>query len=347
LATDEGGGFADIQGQLLISASVTMNTNEIELPPDFLAAVEQADEQCEGIVRQLVSVIETKSAPDLLYHYTDAPGLFGILTTGQLRLTDMYGLNDPSELRHGISLGISALSAAIEGSHPAGKIFSQRFNKGMSGGIEAIAHFFVTCFSINGDELGQWRAYGDDGRGFAVCFNGTNLERLFAQPMGHHDPNNSTFPITYDDSELLKVHRALADTIVPRLAMPAGRGLDALVINQFMKDLSRLLSLHMLRCSLFFKHEGYRSEGEFRFLHLRRIDADLGDIKLRARNTSLIRFLEFPWAQVTEPIIHSITIGPAANYEEAKQFVQQCASEANLPIEDAQILRSAIPYRGR
>ena len=75
------------------------------------------------------------------------------------------------------------------------------------------------------------------------------------------------------------------------------------MINQFMKELSRRLGLHMVRTSIFFKHEGYRSEEEFRFLHLRRFDAELADIKLRARNTSLIRFLEFNCARATEPII--------------------------------------------
>jgi hypothetical protein len=105
----------------------------------------------------------------------------------------------------------------------------------------------------------------------------------------------------------------LADAIVSKIAMPAGRGLEPLVINQFMKELSRRLSLHIVRTSIVFKHEGYRSEEEFRFLH---------------------------------PIIHTITIGPAANYEKGNEFVKHCAREAKLPIDDAQILRSAIPYRG-
>ena len=82
-------------------------------------------------------------------------------------------------------------------------------------------------------------------------------------------------------------------------------------------------------------------------MHLRRIDADLGDTKLRARNTTLIRYLEFPWVRLNEPLIHTITIGPAANYARAREFVNQCASTASIAISDDQILRSAIPYRGR
>jgi hypothetical protein len=152
-----------------------MSTNEPELPTEFRAAVDSAAAQCEAIVERFVSAIEGCPSPDVIYHYTDAAGLFGILTGGQLRLTDIFGLNDPSELRHGIQLGISALSDAAQNAHPAAKVFARIFQEIMSGNVQAIAHFFVGCFSENGDELGQWRAYGDDGRGFAIGFKGQVL----------------------------------------------------------------------------------------------------------------------------------------------------------------------------
>jgi hypothetical protein len=54
-----------------------MNTNEVELPPDFRAAVDKADEQCQDIVQRLVSAIETKSAPDLNSLSGDAKAIIG------------------------------------------------------------------------------------------------------------------------------------------------------------------------------------------------------------------------------------------------------------------------------
>jgi hypothetical protein len=42
---------------------------------------------------------EGEEPPHIIYHYTGDVGLRGILETGQLWLTDVYGLNDPSELR--------------------------------------------------------------------------------------------------------------------------------------------------------------------------------------------------------------------------------------------------------
>ena len=60
----------------------------------------------------------------------------------------------------------------------------------MSGHIEGIAHFFVCCFSQNGDELGQWRAYADDGRDLAFVLM-EKLSRTFS-----HDRRDNPTPIT-------------------------------------------------------------------------------------------------------------------------------------------------------
>ncbi len=47
--------------------------------------------------------------PTALYHYTDGQGLPGILQSGCIRLTDIFELNDPSELRHGVLYGCQTL----------------------------------------------------------------------------------------------------------------------------------------------------------------------------------------------------------------------------------------------
>jgi hypothetical protein len=52
------------------------------------------------IVNDLVS---KREVPPVIYHYTNDLGLRGILETGVFWLTDIFNLNDPSELRHGFS----------------------------------------------------------------------------------------------------------------------------------------------------------------------------------------------------------------------------------------------------
>jgi hypothetical protein len=47
--------------------------------------------------------------PNTIYHYTDDRGLRGIIESGKLWFTDIFDLNDPSELRHGFSFAVKAL----------------------------------------------------------------------------------------------------------------------------------------------------------------------------------------------------------------------------------------------
>jgi hypothetical protein len=59
--------------------------------------------------------------------------------------------------------------------------------------------FFVASFSRASDDLGQWRGYGDDGRGFAVGF----APRLFHidETVDPTKPESNIFvaPVTYGD----------------------------------------------------------------------------------------------------------------------------------------------------
>ena len=47
----------------------------------------------------------------------------------------------------------------------------------LRGGIEQVAHFFVCCFSKAEEDLGQWRAYADNGRGYSIGFDAHMLEQ--------------------------------------------------------------------------------------------------------------------------------------------------------------------------
>ena len=52
---------------------------------------------------------------------------------------------------------------------------------------------FVSCFSADGDVLSQWRAYADDGHGFAIGF----APAEFAILQGEAIPNGSICKMIY------------------------------------------------------------------------------------------------------------------------------------------------------
>lgn len=117
--------------------------------------------------------------PRLLYHYTDAQGLLGMLKTHRLWATNRRFMNDPTETEYAATVIRDTLASAMElhlatvaNKKRREKIFDQ-----VTEGINLILTWYVdsdehylTCFCENGDLLSQWRGYGSVGGGYAVGF---------------------------------------------------------------------------------------------------------------------------------------------------------------------------------
>ena len=131
------------------------------------------------------------SKETLIYHYTNDIGLKGIIESGQLRLTNIFNLNDPSELSHGLFLAKKILdSKAVNASQMetlVANLFKQSFGNDIRefersseiNGFRTNTHFFTCSFSQDDNDLGQWRAYADNGRGYALGFDAEALARSF------------------------------------------------------------------------------------------------------------------------------------------------------------------------
>jgi hypothetical protein len=314
------------------------------LPADIRTAIEQFDQEAEKIIAAFVGPMDAQPPPPTVYHYTNDVGLKGILESGTLWLTDMFDLNDPSEVRHGFSLAVDALNARAEAGPPESKLFARQMEAfGSQGGIQAAAHYFVSSFSSDGDDLGQWRAYADNGRGYALGFNARTLEDAYTKTNGTPIPTNSTFHITYDDKQLTALQGQIIDLAFPLISLPRGRSLGSDALREYMTELSVLVSLHTLRASLFFKHEAYRNEQEYRFMQLHRADIAAPGVKLRARRHALVKYREFEWKSVAPAALTQIVAGPAADFERAERFAQECLRLFH-PV-SMQIIPSKIPYR--
>lgn len=186
------------------------------IPRDMAKAILQCQTQGTKLLQAFISKVEEKKPPALLYHYTNDAGLAGIIKSGQLWFSDIFALNDPSELRHGLSVAIDILKSRITGARPEIGTFASQFERfDLDAGVEMAGHFFICCFSGDGDDLGQWRAYADNGQGFALGFDSGTLEDGFTKKKGKPVRQHSTFPITYDDNELTRIHTALVDLVDP------------------------------------------------------------------------------------------------------------------------------------
>jgi hypothetical protein len=176
------------------------------IPRNMARAITRYEAEATKILQAFLNTVESKKPPPLLYHYTDDTGLAGIIESGRLRFSDIFALNDPSELRHGLSVAIDILKSRAAAGRPEIETFARMFERfDLDAGIEAAGHFFICCFSGDGDDLGQWRAYADNGQGFALAFHTASLEDVFTKKQGKPIKQHSTFPMTYDDEKLKRI----------------------------------------------------------------------------------------------------------------------------------------------
>lgn len=155
---------------------------------EFLAAIARLSSLAFGgmeAVRQ--EIIEslaktTKSElPSKLYHYTSLSGATGILRSNNLWATDFRFLNDSTELVYGAQLLAECLRkyCGEEDSHKhalLARLANFLVNHGNT--AREVFETFVISLSEEPDKLSQWRAYGDQGRGYCLEFDFSD-SRLF------------------------------------------------------------------------------------------------------------------------------------------------------------------------
>ncbi len=315
----------------------------MNIPQDMKDALKKYKHAANEIFEAFKKSLQSRKEPKIIYHYTNDVGLRGILQTGQLWSTNIFNLNDPSELSHGCSLAANILNKMAEKHLPETQLFAKLFSHFVQDGLRSTADYFVCAFSTDDDDLGQWRAYADNGRGYALGFDADILANGFAKKDGNQIPNNSTFHITYDDVGLEKLHRQIIESMFDLISLPRGRKLDETSVNAFTMELSVLLSINVLQAALYFKHKAYENEKEFRFLQLYGTDAPSLEVKQRFRTNELVRYKEFDWKHLQAGVLKQIVIGPGADRKKATQFVTDCLTA--FEIGNVEIQHSNIPYR--
>lgn len=149
--------------------------------------------------------------PDVLYHYTGAEGLLGIVRDRGIFLTDSRFLNDASENTFGRRAFIAGLQRFL--AHEADpkrrevvEFAIERITNRLAGTPpehSGPGHFYVASFCQDGNLLSQWRAYG--GSQSAGCSIGFASKRLVG---GHRFPGQApavSFPAVYLQKVLYEI----------------------------------------------------------------------------------------------------------------------------------------------
>src|SRR5208337_2075131 len=138
--------------------------------------------------------VEDIDEPDILYHYTSQKGLLGILQKNKLWMTDIFYLNDSSELTHTLNLVKSEFKKreellppyrGIGGVYPLAQ--EDEINNKIHDTFKLIKLFieiysvvinhdtriknYVFSLSQREDDLSQWRSYCPPKGGFSIGFD--------------------------------------------------------------------------------------------------------------------------------------------------------------------------------
>lgn len=265
--------------------------------------------------------IDQAEAPDTIYHHTNDVGLFGILSTKTFHLSNLFNLNDPSELNY----GLGALKKQLQ-QYPDVWNLVGEFIKSP----DDLAHFFSLSFSTNHDDLNQWRAYGANGMGFAIGFNRQLLEKSLC----YRDKSGcASLSLNYEEDDLNKSQKIMAEYFI-----------EMKEFSNKASDFAKLIG-HAYQIAAAYKHKAYLHEKEYRFLKVVSKDStEYAQIKTKVSRGELVKYIEYDWSS-SSSALETIIIGPAADETKARDFIRKCLEIGKLTLPDEKIVVSDIPYR--
>lgn len=311
------------------------------------------------ILKKHFSAISNKP----LHHYTTLKGFLGIINDVEIWATNIFYMNDQTELNRAIKLLHAELDPRIEAlkeehmklgptalgpeTNPAVlKIEAKlRFLESVKSTASDVVkdnriQFYVCSFTELDDSLSQWRGYCQDGNGISIGFDfvGFKTDVVLRK-------------CNYDEDHQEQMLKELVDWWFNQLDSNIESNIDKTKTNKSDFGIGAIISSHfVIRCinsffrvAPFFKHPKYEEEAEWRIVIGGEEKTLCKSIKI-VDSTYILKpyfCLKLDWL----PKIKQIRVGPSShidlNESSAKLFLK--SKEMNPEI----VLRSEIPYRGK
>jgi hypothetical protein len=260
-----------------------------------------------------------------LYHYTDTNGFFGILKTKKVWATDYKFLNDPSEHFYGRSIVKKVLEELIEENSdiPVKSIYEMRFGSSPIKYETFSRGYYICSLTEEKDSLEQWRAYGNNGKGFAIEFDidskyiGGEIDFLGEIP-------HKLLKVIYNAEEQNRITRATILSCIQSKEMN-------------LLDIDFLINYLCIK----FKDPCYANEKEWRIVYspLMKVGSIGSDIQFRESRDCLINYHTFELEKIT-----GVSIGPRRPDSDAQIIFQMFIDY--LKLFTAEVYKSPIQYIG-
>ena len=282
---------------------------------------------------------DVPDTPDTIYHYCGVSGFHGILESKTLWMNDAYSMNDYTEHRLILDPAVQQLDTLSR--EPANSRFCAKLKKSLLD-LSAL-HPYVCCFSSKPDLLSQWRAYSDDGAGFAIGFSGDGIDTRWTSRM---DRLITLREVEYDPCKQKTRLREVIEKCLARYLkrFPDGDtadGYEGLEIATAHADLWDLATV----C----KHHGFREEKEWRLVRMPRASdlaapgspiANVGVSEMCFRVSGDGKRPYFAFAFHVEDVVE-IRLGPK---NQEGRSLEAFLRENGYDVDRIGIFKSAVPY---
>ncbi|MFC8797199.1 hypothetical protein ACFT2C_05675 [Promicromonospora sp. NPDC057138] len=277
-----------------------------------------------------------------VFHYTNARTAMAVATSRHFRASDVAVMNDPSERLFGWETIARVYSASKDRFNDrAQDVFDEIVRDALSWNF--MPQGFALCASTVGDDLNQYRLYGDYQLELPSGVWQQDQERL-------EDPGYAQAvwrPVVYGEEASEELASRMLEAAAIVINEPEdGDATDEGVIATFMLEVA---ALHM-------KHGAYATEHEVRLI-FQAGPLEGAKPKVREREGQLVTYVE-AWNQEVEsqPIVRGVMLGPLAGGEAARAAMRlhlknsfpellwrRSEDDGPDPIE---VEVSKIPFRG-
>jgi hypothetical protein len=276
--------------------------------------------------------------PELLYHYTTAEGLLGILDKRCLWMTAVGYVNDHTETMYAYEAAYAQFRKLAKGIPLIGPLIEpicerMRHMQPSTAGNQR----FVACLSEHADSLGQWRGYSSMGSAYAIGFRTNVLASLSERNMIFV---KCLYKLEEQERLLLEWANGLAESC--ERSMLTGASPNEIVHDNGGGAFDWLREYVGVRMPAFLKNSHFEPEAEWRLV--RNIEwLTPAGISFRPGRGTLIPYTKIQFThEELRAAVSSVTIGPTARTQDATQALASLLSVHNL---DAAVLHSTVPYR--
>lgn len=202
----------------------------------------------------------------MLFHYTTADGVLGILTSQRLYATGASYMNDASEWNYAQNVVSQVLDDKIDYATPElERTFLERCSREWWNPITSL---YVVSFCEEGDLLSQWRAYGG-ATGYSLGIR-TGDWGFVEQSLAMHGSGVSLVEVLYEPEQQRSVAQDILEQAITSLHDSRERWQEVWSEEVAVAALAQRAAAALFRFALRLKHPAFREEREWRIIYVRR-----------------------------------------------------------------------------